>query len=226
MSVDGSAFRGRDASFDWAREWFGIVVGYALGLPDGSVYEENLITGTSRRSRSTRARGVSNAHQVSQLDASLSQTLQTNDNLKGGAVWQGLVYNLGVFAAELGDLCDTGFIWSLFESFLAEISIPLHRRPEFIAALRKIWSQSANGTSSSEASFNVNGDWFNPQIQINPFTNETRSQIIKIAVAGPNKIIAIVHVHRNNSSGEPSTQSNNYLNNGLGDIGIAKKYGY
>ncbi|MCV4600807.1 hypothetical protein OFC63_32795, partial [Escherichia coli] len=81
MSVDGSAFRGRDASFDWAREWFGIVVGYALGLPDGSVYEENLITGTSRRSRSTRARGVSNAHQVSQLDASLSQTLQTNDNL-------------------------------------------------------------------------------------------------------------------------------------------------
>ncbi|MBO0200909.1 hypothetical protein, partial [Vibrio alginolyticus] len=87
-----------------------------------------------------------NAHQVSQLDASLSQTLQTNDNLKGGAVWQGLVYNLGVFAAELGDLCDPGFSWSLFESFLAEISIPLHRRPEFIAVLRKIWSQSANGT--------------------------------------------------------------------------------
>jgi len=48
MLVDGSAFRGRDASFDWAREWFGIVVGYAFGLPDGSVYEENLITGTSR----------------------------------------------------------------------------------------------------------------------------------------------------------------------------------
>jgi len=64
------------------------VVGYALGLPDGSVYEENLITGTSRRSRSTRAQGVSNAHQVSQLDASLSQTLQTNDNLTGGAVWE------------------------------------------------------------------------------------------------------------------------------------------
>jgi hypothetical protein len=51
MSVDGSAISGRDSSFDWAREWFGIVVGYALNLPDGSVYEENIITGISRRTR-------------------------------------------------------------------------------------------------------------------------------------------------------------------------------
>jgi hypothetical protein len=59
MSVDGSAISGRDSSFDWAREWFGIVVGYALNLPDGSVYEENIITGISRRTRQHRATNLS-----------------------------------------------------------------------------------------------------------------------------------------------------------------------
>ena len=41
-TVDGSAFRGRDATWDWAREYYGSVEGYSLGQPDGSTVVENL----------------------------------------------------------------------------------------------------------------------------------------------------------------------------------------
>jgi len=104
-------------------------------------------------------------------------------------------------------------------------SVPLHRLPKFIAALNKIWAQSGYGTRDFEASFNVNGDPTNPQIVINPFTNETGSQTLKIIIDGPNKTYAIVHVHSNRISGEPSTPDNNSLRNGKGDTGLADQYG-
>ena len=84
---------------------------------------------------------------------------------------------------------------------------------------------SVNGITGVEASFNVNGDLNNPQIVINSYTNQRKSQSIKIIISGSDKTIAIVHVHPNDTGGNPSTPDNNYLNNGIGDTGIADKYG-
>ena len=103
--------------------------------------------------------------------------------------------------------------------------IALECQSEFIAALNKIWAQSKNGSTGVEASFNVNGDPGNPEIVVNSYTNEVKSQKLTINTSGVNKTYAIVHVHPNASGGNPSTPGNNYLGNGVGDTGIANKFG-
>lgn len=102
--------------------------------------------------------------------------------------------------------------------------VPVHCQPDVIKAMKTAWSISGNGTTGTEAGFNVNGSPSN--YKIDPFsTNGYKSQRIKINISGPDKTFANFHVHPGTGHGNPSTPENNYHGNGVGDTGVADKYG-
>jgi RHS repeat-associated protein len=100
----------------------------------------------------------------------------------------------------------------------------LHCQPNVISAMRTIWTETSNGTSGAEASFNVNGSPSSYSIHLNPFTNQKAFQTIPLQA----DTFANFHVHPNSTGPDnwkPSTPQGNSQNNGQGDIGMADRNG-
>lgn len=94
-------------------------------------------------------------------------------------------------------------------------------QPDTIKAMKFIWSESNNGLSGVEASFMLNGTPEAYTIEQEPMTGEKGMQTI---IEYPGSTFAIFHVHPNSSGQYPSTPSNNYMDNGMGDTGMADKW--
>lgn len=99
---------------------------------------------------------------------------------------------------------------------------PVYCQPDVIQAMKKAWSQSANGTSGVEAGFRLDGTPRSYKIVPNAFTNQMKKQTLTI-MSG--LTFAIFHVHPNSSTRFPSTPSNNADNKkDGGDTFIADKF--
>jgi hypothetical protein len=98
---------------------------------------------------------------------------------------------------------------------------PVYCKPDVIKAMKFIWSESHNGTTGIEAAFMLNGTPEAYTIEQEPMTGEKGMQTV---IEYPDQTFAIVHVHPNNSGQYPSTPSNNYMNNGKGDTGLADQW--
>lgn len=98
---------------------------------------------------------------------------------------------------------------------------PLHCQPDVVNAMKTAWTQSGNGTSGVEAGFRLDGTPKNYSIVRNAFSNQTMHQTMNV-IRG--STFASFHVHPNRTTRNPSTPENNYLNNGIGDTGIAGEY--
>jgi len=102
-----------------------------------------------------------------------------------------------------------------------DVETPVYCQPDVIQAMKKAWSQSANGTSGVEAGFRLDGTPRSYKIIPNAFTNQQKMQSLKII---PGLTFAIFHVHPNNSTRFPSTPKNNSQSNKDGDTGIADRF--
>jgi hypothetical protein len=107
----------------------------------------------------------------------------------------------------------------IFFSGLAHCQTPIYCQPDVIKAMGRIFMESANGTSGIEAAFVLNGTPEAYTIYMEPATKEKMQQNI---YTWPNTF-AVVHVHPNASGEYPSTPTNNYAGNGMGDTGMADK---
>ena len=106
-SVDGSAFRGNDATDDWAREFFGSVTGYALDQPDGSTVVENLVLHFAR----IFGRDSSQTRQAAETDGTTASVagppnyaLQTYDGYNSGRTNQAILNLLGINSSPVPGL--------------------------------------------------------------------------------------------------------------------------
>lgn len=86
-------------------------------------------------------------------------------------------------------------------------------------AMVKAWNQTGNGTTGSEAGFRLDGDRSEYNIIENAYTNEQGKQSLTIT----SSTFAIFHVHPNASGPQPSSPATSL--NGVGDTGVADKYG-
>jgi hypothetical protein len=102
-------------------------------------------------------------------------------------------------------------------------SLKLCCRSDVIDAMKKIWAESGNGQTGSEASFTVNGTIGMYTIEMQPYTNERKKQQIAIH---PGITFALFHVHPNGSGTKPSTPGNNAEGNKYGDTGNADRFKY
>ena len=98
---------------------------------------------------------------------------------------------------------------------------PVYCQTDILKAMKKAWSQSANGTSGVEAGFRLDGTPRNYKVVPNSFTNQQKKQTLTI-IRG--LTFAIFHVHPNSSSRFPSTPENNADNNKKGDTGLAAEF--
>ena len=106
---------------------------------------------------------------------------------------------------------------------------PIYCRPDVIAAMKRAWSRTGNGTLGTEAGFVTNGTPGSYQIIETKSGNTQGHQKITINKDGPGVLdptFALFHVHPGTNTGSmwPSTPGNNKLDNKLGDTGIADKY--
>lgn len=146
-------------------------------------------------------------------------------NIPIGTSWSGStsIYNGGLSggiqnALGLPTMADISPIFDAQNSS-ASSNQSIYCQPDVISAMKKIWAQSGNGTSSAESTFMLNGSPEKYKIVFAPYTNQPNSQTIKIQ----GNTWALFHVHPNSSTWEPSTPGNNAENNGLGDTGLADK---
>jgi hypothetical protein len=100
---------------------------------------------------------------------------------------------------------------------------PIYCRPDVIKAMNFIWTESRNGTTGVEATFILNGMPSAYSIEQESMTDEKMQQTVHVY---PGQTFALFHVHPNGGGMYPSTPTNNYAGNDLGDTGFADKYGF
>jgi RHS repeat-associated protein len=93
---------------------------------------------------------------------------------------------------------------------------PIYCEPDVIAAMKKAWQQSANGTSGQEAGFSVNGTTTSYSIT-STGANTTNVPCTAVITITPTTF-AVFHVHPNGCQPQPSTTDINAANNGQFDI--------
>src|ERR1035437_4708190 len=98
-------------------------------------------------------------------------------------------------------------------------TVPVYCKPDVIDAMHTIWNMSGNGTTGNEATFVLNGTPEAYRIVIEKASNEHMQQTIYMWPT----TFAVIHVHPNASGEYPSTPTNNYAGNGMGDTGMADK---
>ncbi len=99
---------------------------------------------------------------------------------------------------------------------------PIYCQPDVIAAMKRAWSRTANGTLGTEAGFTVNGTPSKYSIADTKSGNTQGSQRITVNPGGV-RTLALFHVHPIRGGRNPSTPENNYLGSGEGDTGIADR---